>query len=168
VIEFSEFKERVECITEDHQTDMYGDKGKPRLLAKIQNLVEKMNNWDDGRKWMNPIVIWNAGNRNFAAYIRCRKIIYYLYPKIINPFYIKSSSFEESTDSFSISIPLQVLWFLCYYSFSWVFGVIVSIINFVLFVVRRNKILWRKPSYKEFLAMRIHTRLYWALFFSAA
>jgi hypothetical protein len=78
--EFTDFKERVEGMIEDHQTALYGDRGKPGLvgqsgtleelrvalkgygrepglIAEIQELTNKMINWDDGRKWVNRLVI---------------------------------------------------------------------------------------------------------------
>jgi hypothetical protein len=80
VREFADFKERVEGMIEDHQTALYGDKGKPGLvgqagtleelrvalkgygrepglIAEIQDLAKRMGDWDDGRKWMNRLVI---------------------------------------------------------------------------------------------------------------
>jgi hypothetical protein len=80
VHDFACFKERVEEMIEDHQTALYGDKGKPGLvgqsgtleelrvalkgygrepglIAEIQELTNKMMNWDDGRKWVNRLVI---------------------------------------------------------------------------------------------------------------
>jgi hypothetical protein len=78
--EFSDFKTRIECVIEDHQSTLYGDKGKPGLvgqagtleelrvalkgygrepglIADIQNLSKKMVEWDDGRKWLTRLVL---------------------------------------------------------------------------------------------------------------
>lgn len=80
VKEFGEFKQRIECMVEDHQAALYGDKGKPGLvgqtgtleelrvalkgygrepglIAEIQSLVRKMDDWDDGRKWLTRLVL---------------------------------------------------------------------------------------------------------------
>ena len=80
VKDFGEFKQRVECMLEDHQSALYGDKGKPGLvgqsgtleelrvalkgygrepglIAEIQDLGKRMASWDDGRKWLTRLVI---------------------------------------------------------------------------------------------------------------
>ena len=80
VKDFGEFKARIECIVEDHRTALYGDKGKPGLvgqsgtleelrvalkgygkepglIAEIHTLVKKMEDWDDGRKWLTRLVL---------------------------------------------------------------------------------------------------------------
>jgi hypothetical protein len=78
--DFAGYKERLEGIIEDHQTALYGDKGKPGLvgqtgtleelrvalkgygkdpglISEIQDLGQRMSDWDDGRKWMNRLVV---------------------------------------------------------------------------------------------------------------
>lgn len=78
--DFGEFKERVEAMIEDHQTALYGDKGKPGLvgqsgtleelrvalkgygrepglIAEIKVLSNRMSEWDDGRKWLTRLII---------------------------------------------------------------------------------------------------------------
>jgi len=80
VKEFGEYKDRMDAIIEDHQTALYGDKGKPGLvgqagtleelrvalkgygkepglIAEIQELRQKMADWNDGRKWMTRLVL---------------------------------------------------------------------------------------------------------------
>lgn len=80
VKEFGDFKERMETLMEDHQTALYGDKGKPGLvgqagtleelrvalkgygkepglIAEIQELTKKMEEEDDGKKWLTRLVL---------------------------------------------------------------------------------------------------------------
>lgn len=78
--DFAEFKARLECIVEDHQTALYGDKGKPGLvgqagtleelrvalkgygrepglIAEIQSLSKQMEVMGDGRKWVTRVIV---------------------------------------------------------------------------------------------------------------
>jgi len=78
--DFNEFKDRIEGMIEDHQTALYGDKGKPGLvgqtgaleelrialkgygrepglIAEIKGLMDRMSERDDSRKWITRLVI---------------------------------------------------------------------------------------------------------------
>jgi hypothetical protein len=78
--DLGDFKARIECVIDDHQDALYGDKGKPGLIgqlgsleelrvalkgygreqgliADIQGLIATMAKWEDGRKWLNRLVI---------------------------------------------------------------------------------------------------------------
>lgn len=78
--EFADFKLHVEQMLEDHQSALYGDKGKagligqagtleelrialkgygkePGLISEIHSLTKKMAEWDEGRKWMNRLIV---------------------------------------------------------------------------------------------------------------
>lgn len=80
VREFTDFKTRVETMLEDHQTALYGDKGKPGLvgqagtleelrvalkgygkdpglIAELRVLVDKMKGIEDGRKWLTRLIL---------------------------------------------------------------------------------------------------------------
>lgn len=83
VSEFTSLKERVEAMLtrlDDHQNILYGEKGKtglisqgealhelqqalkgygrePGLIADIKNLLVKMGEFDEGRKWLTRLII---------------------------------------------------------------------------------------------------------------
>lgn len=83
ILEFAGLKERVEamlCRVDDHQKVLYGEKGKvglisqgetlqelqqalkgygrePGLIADIKNLLVKMGEFEDGRKWLTRLII---------------------------------------------------------------------------------------------------------------
>lgn len=80
VKDFCEFKVQFGGMLEDHQAALYGDKGKPGLvgqsgtleelrvalkgygkepglISEIDRLVKKMEDWDDGRKWLTRLVL---------------------------------------------------------------------------------------------------------------
>lgn len=70
---------QIKCMMEDHQTALYGDKGKPGLvgqagtleelrvalkgygrepglIAEIKDLSNRMSAWDDSRKWLTRLI----------------------------------------------------------------------------------------------------------------
>jgi hypothetical protein len=78
--DFADFKARMECMIEDHQTALYGDRGKPGLvgqtgtleelrvalkgygrepglIAEIQTLSKKIAEWEDAKKWIIRLII---------------------------------------------------------------------------------------------------------------
>lgn len=83
VFEFTSLKDRVEAMLtrlDDHQNILYGEKGKtglisqgetlhelqqalkgygrePGLIADIKNLLLKMGEFDEGRKWLTRLII---------------------------------------------------------------------------------------------------------------
>lgn len=78
--DFAEFKARVECMIEDHQSILYGAKDRtglvhqsehleeleralkgygrePGLIADIKNLLDKMNKYEDANKWLTRVIL---------------------------------------------------------------------------------------------------------------